>query len=121
MAEQLGKIEKLEVEHFRQGKKLYLVPLIYSGDEAPDEYKEKCSRYWQEVAEQLNNLTSKIGKVNRVYHESIFQSGEDGIKAMERLNSSSHQIAKNQCHDGGYDEQHIGPFQNGLGDHGFCQ
>jgi len=100
MAEQLGKIEKLEVEHFRQGKKLYLVPLIYSGDEAPDEYKEKCSRYWQQVAEQLNNLSSKIGQVNRVYHESIFQSGEDGMKAMERLNPSSHKIAKSHSENG---------------------
>ena len=41
MPEQLGKIEKLEVEHFKQGKKLYLVPLIYSSEEAPDEYREK--------------------------------------------------------------------------------
>ena len=96
MAEQLGKIEKLEVEHFRKGKKLYLVPLVYFSDEAPDEYKEKCSRYWQQVREQLNNLASKIGRVNRVYHESVFQSGEDGMKAMERLNPSSYQIAKSQ-------------------------
>lgn len=100
MPEQLGKIERLEVECFKQGKKLYLVPLVYSGEEAPDEYKEKCSRYWQQVREQLTNLASKIGMVNRVYHESIFQSGEDGMKAMERLNPSSYQIAKTQCDNG---------------------
>jgi len=100
MPEQLGKIERLEAERFKQGKKLYLVPLVYSGEEAPDEYKEKCSRYWQQVAEQLTNLTSKIGGVNQVYHESIFQSGEDGMKAMERLSPSSYQIAKNQCDNG---------------------
>jgi hypothetical protein len=100
MPEQLGKIERLEVEHFKQGKKLYLVPLVYSGEEAPDEYKEKCSRYWQQVAEQLTNLASKIGMVNRVYHESIFQSDEDGMKAMERLNPSSYQITKTQCDNG---------------------
>jgi hypothetical protein len=100
MPEQLGKIERLEVEHFKQGKKLYLVPLIYFSEEAPDEYKEKCSRYWQQVTEQLANLASKIGRVNRVYHESIFQCGEDGMKAMERLNPSSYQIAKTQCDNG---------------------
>jgi len=100
MAEQLGKIEKLEVEHFKHGKKLYLVPLIYSSDEAPDEYREKCSRYWQQVTEQLDNLTSKLGKVNRVYHESIFQSGEDGVKAVGRLNPSSYKIAKSQFDNG---------------------
>lgn len=100
MPEQLGKIERLEVERFKQGKKLYLVPLVYSGEEAPDEYKEKCSRYWQQVAEQLTNLASKIGRVNRIYHESIFQSAEDGMKAMERLNPSGYQIAKTQCDNG---------------------
>ena len=100
MPEQLGKIERLEAEHFKQGKKLYLVPLLYSGEEAPDEYREKCSRYWQQVTEQLNSLASKIGKVNRLYHESILQGGEDGMKAMERLNPSSYQIAKAQCDNG---------------------
>ena len=100
MPEQLGKIERLEAERFKQGKKLYLVPLVYSGEEAPDEYKEKCSRYWQQVAEQLTNLASKIGRVNRVYHESIFQSGEDGMKATEKLNPSGYQIAKTQCENG---------------------
>lgn len=100
MAEQLGKIEKPEAERFKQGKKLYLVPLIYSGEETLDEYKEKCSRYWQQVAEQLTNLASKIGQVNRIYHESIFQSGEDGMKTMERLNPHGYQLAKTQCDNG---------------------
>jgi len=100
MPEQLGKIERLEAEHFKQGKKLYLVPLVYFGEEAPDEYKERCNRYWQQVAEQLINLAIKIGKVRRVYHESIFQCGEEGMKALERLNPGSYQIAKTQCDNG---------------------
>jgi len=100
MVEQLGKIEKPEAKRFKQGRKLYLVPLIYSGEETFDEYKEKCGRYWQQVAEQLTNLASKIGHVNRIYHESIFQSREDGMKTMERLNPSSYQLAKTQCDNG---------------------
>jgi hypothetical protein len=100
MPEQLGKIERLEVDRFKQGKKLYLVPLVYCGEESPDEYREKCRRYWQQVTEQLTNLASKIGKVNRVYHESILQSGEEGMGAIERLSPSSYQIAKTQCDNG---------------------
>jgi hypothetical protein len=100
MPEQLGKIERLGVEHFKQGKKLYLVPLVYFSEEDPNEYKEKCSRYWQQITEQLTNLASKIGKVNRVYHESIFQSGEDGMKAMGSLNPNGYPIAKTQCDNG---------------------
>jgi hypothetical protein len=98
--ERLGKIERLEAERFKQGKKLYLVPLVYSGEKAPDEYKEKSNRYWQQVAEQLTNLASKIGRVNRVYHESIFQSGEDGMKALERLDPGGYQIARTQYDNG---------------------
>ena len=100
MPEQLGKIERLEAEYFRQGKKIYLVPLVYCGKDAPDEYKEKCDCYWRQVTEQLANLAAKIGKVNRVYHESVFQCGEDGVKALERLNPASYRIAKTQCDDG---------------------
>ncbi len=100
MTEQVGKIEKPPAEDFKQGKKLYLVPLLYSSEDAPSEYKEKCSCYWQQVIEQLSNLESKIGRVKRIYHETISQSGEDGMKLVERLNPSSYQIAKGKCDKG---------------------
>ncbi len=100
MPEQLGKIERLEAERFKRGKKIYLVPLVYFDDEAPDEYREKCERYWRQAAEQLTNLADKIGRVKRVYYESVFQSGEDGMKAIERLNPSAYRIAKAHCENG---------------------
>jgi len=97
MTEQLGKIEKPEAEQFKGSKKLYLVPLIFSGEDTPPEYKERCHRYWQQVAEQLASLEEKIGKVNRVYHESISLSGEEGMKLAEKINQSCYQIAKSKC------------------------
>lgn len=97
MSEQLGKIEKPEAEQFKGGKKLYLVPLIFSGEDTPPEYKERCHRYWQQVAEQLASLEEKIGRVNRVYHESISLSGEEGMKLVEKINQSCYQIAKSKC------------------------
>jgi len=100
MAEQLGKIEKPFAEPFKQGKKLYLVPLIYLNEDSPPEYKERCNRYWQQVAEQLGNLEAKIGKVSRIYHESISQSGDEGAKVVERANLGSYQIVKSKCDSG---------------------
>jgi len=97
MTEQLGKIEKPEAEQFKGSKKLYLVPLIFSGEDTPAEYKERCPRYWEQVAEQLANLEEKIGRVNRVYHESISLSGEEGMKLAEKINQSCYQIAKSKC------------------------
>lgn len=100
MAEGLGRIEKPEASRFRDKRKLYLVPLLFSWEDAPAEYVEKFNLYWQQVREHLANLESTIGKVNRVYHESITMSGEDGLKVLGELNPSSCQIARDNCQSG---------------------
>jgi len=100
MAEQLGKIEKPEVKRFTSKRKLYLIPLIFSGKEAPPEYVEKFNLYWEQVSEHVANLESKIGKVSHIYHESITLAGEEGLKTTEKLNPSSCHIAKEKCQSG---------------------
>ncbi|HUU65009.1 MAG TPA: hypothetical protein VMW37_02785 [Dehalococcoidales bacterium] len=100
MAEQLGKIEKPEVKDFTSKRKLYLIPLIFSGKEAPSEYVEKFNLYWQQVGEHVANLEAKIGKVSHIYHESIIQAGEDGLKAMEKLSPSSCHVTRQKCQSG---------------------
>ncbi len=100
MAEELGKIEKPEAKQFRQKRKLYLIPLLFSWEEAPAEYVEQLNLYWQQVSEHVANLESKIGKVNRVYHESITLAGEEGLKVIEKLNPSACRIARDKCQSG---------------------
>jgi hypothetical protein len=100
MAEELGRIEKPEAEQFKEKRKLFLVPLLFSWKDAPAEYVEKLDRYWQQVSEHIANLESKIGKVNRVYHESITVAGEDGLQILEQLNPSSCQIVRDKCQSG---------------------
>jgi hypothetical protein len=100
MAEQLGKVERLDVEHFGGKRKLYLIPLIFCGKEAPAEYVEKFNLYWEQVSQHIANLELKIGKVNHVYHESIVLAGENGLKVIEKLNPTCYQIAKDKCQSG---------------------
>jgi hypothetical protein len=100
MAEKLGKIEKPEAKDFTSKRKLYLIPLIFSGKEAPPEYVEKFNLYWQQVGEHIANLEAKIGTVSHIYHESIVQAGEDGLKAMEKLSPSSCHFAREKCQSG---------------------
>ncbi|MFC1892887.1 hypothetical protein ACFLYR_02460 [Chloroflexota bacterium] len=100
MAEQLGKIEKPEAEHFTSKRKLYLVPLIFSGEEAPADYMAKFNLYWEQVGEHVANLESKIGRVSHVYHESIALGGENGLKVVEKLNPSCYQITSDKCQSG---------------------
>lgn len=100
MAEQLGKIEKPEAENFKGKRKLYLVPLIFSSEDAPPEYVERFNLYWEQVSQHIANLESKISKVSHVYHEAIALAGENGLEVMEKLNPSSCQIVRDKCQGG---------------------
>ncbi|MFC1966517.1 hypothetical protein ACFLWI_06195 [Chloroflexota bacterium] len=100
MAEPLGKIEKPDAERFMGKRKLYLVPLLFAGKEAPDEYVEKFNLYWEQVSENVANLESKIGKVKYIFHESLAMAGEDGLKVMEKLNPPCYQIVTDKCQGG---------------------
>ena len=100
MAEPLGKIEKPEAKDFTSKRKLYLIPLIFSGEEAPSEYVAKFNLYWQQVSEHIANLEAKIGKVSHIYHESITMAGENGLKVIEKLNPSCCQIVRDKCQSG---------------------
>ncbi|MFC2006703.1 hypothetical protein ACFLUQ_00855 [Chloroflexota bacterium] len=57
-------------------------------------------KYWSQVENHLSDLESKMGKVNRIYHELIPAGGEDGIKAKEELNDRSYQIIKDRLEKG---------------------
>lgn len=94
MAEELGKIEKPPVESFKKGRKLFFVPLVYGGKDLPEEYLEKLNKYWEQAEKQISELAMKLGEVNRIYHELVASSGEDGMKAVEDLNQKSVKIVR---------------------------
>ncbi|MDO8568475.1 MAG: hypothetical protein Q7R57_07155 [Dehalococcoidales bacterium] len=94
MAETIGKIEKPPAEDYQKGRRLFFVPLVYSGKDAPPEYAAKYDAYWPPVDNQLKDLEAKLGKVNRIYHELIPAGGEDGLKALQELHEKSHRIVK---------------------------
>jgi len=100
MAEELGKIEKPDAENFKGKRKLCVVPLLFSTENAPSEYVEKFNLYWEQVNQHIANLESKTSKINHIYHESISLAGEEGIKFMEKLNPPCHQLTKDKCQEG---------------------
>jgi hypothetical protein len=100
MSEELGKIEKPSAEEFREGRKLYFIPLIYCGRESPDDYLEKFNRYWNQVEDKMSAFEMKLGKVAKIYHELITAGGEEGIKTIKELNEKSYEIIKNRLDKG---------------------
>ncbi len=100
MTEELGKIEKPAAESFKEARKLYLVPLLFTGEDAPAEYIEKFNRYWEQIGQHISNQESKVGKVNRVYHEQISLGGDEGLEMMEKLSPASCQLTSEKCQNG---------------------
>ncbi|MDO8577664.1 MAG: hypothetical protein Q7R50_00590 [Dehalococcoidales bacterium] len=105
MAEELGKIEKPPVEQFNKGRRLFFVPLTYILKDTPVDYLEKIERYWKQVEDQINDLQSKLGKVNVIYHELVQTGGEEGLNDLKSLNEKSYQIAKKLIEKGAKLEQ----------------
>jgi hypothetical protein len=100
LGEELGRIEKPPVASFGQERKLFVVPLLYHGDDAPVEYLEKYQIYWQEVGDHVARLEESLGRVQRVYHESLASGGEEGLAVLEKLNAGSCGIAREKCLNG---------------------
>ena len=94
MAEELGKIEKPPVENFKEGRKLFFVPVIYKGEGSPEEYIQKVAKYWEQVGKQIQELVLKLGEVNKIYHEMIDAPGEKGAETIKDLNEQSYNIIK---------------------------
>ena len=94
MSQELGKIEKPEADSYKGKRKIYLVPLIYGGAENDKHFSKIFNEYWKQVAEHLKNLELKAGGIKHVYHESISESGEAGLKTIERLSAKTYEIVK---------------------------
>ncbi|MDD5700571.1 MAG: hypothetical protein PHU23_00855 [Dehalococcoidales bacterium] len=86
MPEELGKIEKPPVEEFKEGRKIYFVPLVLSSPGMPPEFTEKLGRYWEQVDSQIANLESKLGPVSRLYHELVPETGQEGLDTIQKVN-----------------------------------
>ena len=74
--------------------------LLYSWQDAPAEYSVLLDIYWQQVREHLANLESKMGGVNRIYHESIAVAGDEGLALLEKLSIASYRIVSEKCRNG---------------------
>ena len=100
MAEELGKIEKPEASKFAGKKKLYMVPLVFTWQDAPADYTDKYHRYWQQIGEQISYLESRIGRIKHVFHESIAVGGEAGLKIVEKLSPDAFKLASQKQKQG---------------------
>jgi hypothetical protein len=92
MAQELGKIERPTAESFEGSRKLFFVPLVYSPTEPPPDYVGTLERYWAGARNQVRRLAERTSPVRHVFHEAIFQEGEEAARTIEQLNRRSHSL-----------------------------
>lgn len=94
MTQELGKIEKMPVDNYKKGRKIFFIPIIYLGENLPEDFIEKFNRYWEQVEKQIAELSLKLGNVNAIYHELIATPGDDGITTLKDLDKPGYKIVK---------------------------
>jgi len=100
MAEELGRITRPEAKQFKNGRRLFLLPLIFIPPSPPKALQEIVERYWQEALSQIEGLESRIGDVKRIYHEMIALDGESGLSMLASLNTGSYNLARKMTQKG---------------------
>lgn len=92
MSETLGKMEKPEASQFKNGRKLFFVPLVFTPLEKEAHLSEMTAKYWGEVESHLGNLESKLSDIKKIYHELL--PGDEGLETLAHLSVGSHRIVE---------------------------
>lgn len=97
MSTPITKIPKPDIDQFKEGRKLFLVPLFQIPYDAPEPGQQLAERYWSELRDSIHNLENSLGKLCAIYHEALFSDGDEGLKMLEKLNPRGYPFIKAMC------------------------
>ena len=99
-AQELGRIVRPSAAQYDGRRKLILVPLVYSP--APDEADGAAAlqNYWEQAQTQVTALENALGGLQRVYHESVTASGDEGLEQLRSGDLRSHAFVSLKCESG---------------------
>ena len=89
-AQELGRIERPSVEQYRGRRKLILAPLVYSPASGEPEGAAALQNYWEQMQTQVAALENALGGLQRIYHESITASEDEGMAQLRAGDQRSH-------------------------------
>ena len=118
MAEQLGRIERPSLEAYRGKRKLLLVPVLALPPDDAEDGIAIVGKYWEQVQTQVTSLELRVGWVKHVYHETLPEGGDEGLKILEASGEQgSYALAQTRCQAGAVLEA-AGGCGDADGDHG---
>ena len=98
--QELGRIERPAAEQYRGRRKLLLVPLVYSP--APDDPEGAAAllSYWEQMQTQVAALENALGGLQRIYHETVTASEEEGMEQLQAGDHRSHAFVSGKRESG---------------------
>ena len=97
MTEQLGRIERPEVERFQGKRKLLLIPLIFGTPEQLQEGQTLLQKYWVQMQSQVESLENRLGQVKRIFHENIAAGEDEGLLRLQAMDERSYKFVQSKC------------------------
>ena len=100
MAQELSRIERPSADRYLGKRKLLLVPLVYGPPADAADGLAILQKYWDEVQAQISSLESTLGQLRHIYHESLTEAGEEGLKYLSAADQRSHNLVQAKCQGG---------------------
>ena len=97
MTTPLSQFPKPEAEQYQGRRKLFLVPNFAFPPGVPEEGQQLLERYWSEVRDHVHNLERSLGSVAHVYHETVYEEGDEGLSLVEHLNPKGFSFIQAIC------------------------
>lgn len=94
---ELGKIEKPDVESYRNKRKIYFVPNIFLIED--ESFKKLFDKYWEEVSYQLNKLEI-AGHIRKIFCEILIEGEEKPLNVISSFNKHLERIIESKMAQG---------------------
>ena len=100
MSQELGRLDRPSALQFVGKKKLLLLPLIQAPNADELEVNEILDRFWSQAEQQIDSLSAALGQIQYVFHETVTEDGESGLKQLEMFSSASYEMVKGKIQSG---------------------
>ena len=100
MSQELGKIDKANTEDYKNKRKLFMVPIIFTPFEPNQDAEILITKYWNQVKNQINSLIQSLGIVKHIFHETLSVGGHEGLEQLKNMNSKTYSFVQEQWESG---------------------
>ena len=104
-AEEIGSIGKATAGDILASRKIYLVTMVQPSPGAPDGFEQRYNDYWSAVEQQISNLETTAGAVNRIFAEGVIGRGDDAMLMVQQSNPGAHSVVRQRVSAGAVFEE----------------